>query len=275
MGEFFYSLLNHAFLQNAIIAGILASIVCGITGTFVIIKRITFISGGIAHTVLGGVGIAYYLGIEPIIGAFVFAILAAVVIGVIKLKSHQHEDTVISALWAVGMALGLIFMHLTPGYKSDLMTYLFGNILLVTRLDLWILLILNLVIMGSIFIFYRQFIAIAFDEKYARISGLKVNFLYILLLILIALTIVVLIQIVGIILVIALLTLPAAIAFLFGKSPAAMMLIAAILGIIFTGSGIVLSYSTNLPAGATIIILSGLAYLVAVLIEKKKRKKII
>lgn len=272
MAEFFYSLLNHAFLQNAIIAGILASIVCGITGTFVIIKRITFISGGIAHTVLGGIGIAYYLGIEPLIGAFVFAILAAVIIGLIKLKGAQHEDTVIGALWAVGMALGLIFMYLTPGYKSDLMTYLFGNILLVTRSDLWVLLILNLVIIGSIFVFYRQFIAIAFDEKYARISGLKVNLLYIFLLILIALTIVVLIQIVGIILVIALLTLPAAIAFLFSRSPATMMLIAAVLGIIFTGSGIVLSYSANLPTGATIIILSGIAYFISLFLKRKKRK---
>jgi zinc transport system permease protein len=198
--------------------------------------------------------------------------LAAVIIGLIKLKGAQHEDTVIGALWAVGMALGLIFMYLTPGYKSDLMTYLFGNILLVTRSDLWVLLILNLVIIGSIFVFYRQFIAIAFDEKYARISGLKVNLLYIFLLILIALTIVVLIQIVGIILVIALLTLPAAIAFLFSRSPATMMLIAAVLGIIFTGSGIVLSYSANLPTGATIIILSGMAYFISLFLKRKKRK---
>ncbi|MDY6915439.1 MAG: metal ABC transporter permease [Candidatus Cloacimonadota bacterium] len=270
MTDFFYSVLHHSFLQNAILAGILASIVCGITGTFVIIKRITFISGGIAHSVLGGVGVAYYLGIEPLIGAFVFAILSAVIIGLIKLKGKQHEDTVISALWAVGMAMGVIFMHLTPGYQSDLMTYLFGNILLVSRLDLWILVILNLIIIGSVILLYRQFIAISFDEKYARISGLKVNFLYIFLLILIALTIVVLIQIVGIILVIALLTLPAAIAFLFGKSPAAMMFFSAILGIIFTGSGIAFSYYHNLPTGPTIIIVGGIAYLTSIILKRKK-----
>ncbi|MCK4311547.1 MAG: metal ABC transporter permease [Candidatus Cloacimonetes bacterium] len=273
MSGFFDALLHHSFLQNALLAGILASIVCGVMGTFVVIKRITFISGGIAHAVLGGVGIAYFLNIEPLIGAFAFAILAAIIIGLVKLKAGQQEDTVISALWAIGMALGVIFMYLTPGYSVDLLTYLFGNILMVTKSDLLILVILNVTILSVVFVLYRQFISISFDEEYSRLRGLNVNVLYIFLLILIALTIVVLIQIVGLILVIALLTLPAAIAGLFTRTPASMMVLAVILGMLFTGGGMILSYEPNLPVGASIIILSGVVYLVALNLKKMISKK--
>jgi len=202
MGELLSSVASYTFLQNAIIAGILASIVCGITGTFVVVKKITFISGGIAHAVLGGVGIAFYFSMPPIIGAFVSAILSAIIIGLVKLKANQHEDTVISALWAMGMAVGVIFMYLTPGYSTDLLSYLFGNILMVSSTNLYILAGLNVFIIFIVIIFYRQFVAITYDEEQARLRGLPVNFLYILLLCIIALTIVVLIQIVGIILVI-------------------------------------------------------------------------
>jgi len=268
MQDFFTALFQHTFLQNAVLGGILSSIVCGIMGTFVVIKRIVFISGGIAHAILGGVGIAYYLGIEPIIGAFVFAILAAVIIGLVKLKAKQQEDTVIGALWAIGMALGVIFIYLTPGYNVDLLTYLFGNILLVSQTDIWILIVLNVFIIGTVIIFYRQFLAITFDEEFSRLRGLPVDFLYILLLILIALTIVVLIQIVGLILVIALLTLPAAISFLYWKTPASMMVMAVILGLIFTFIGIYLSFEMNLPSGATIILISGLMYLIAMNVKR-------
>jgi len=154
MAELFSSIATYTFLQNAIIAAVLASIVCGITGTFVVVKKITFISGGIAHAVLGGVGIAFYLSMPPIIGAFIFAILAAITIGLVKLKANQHENTVISALWAMGMAIGVIFMYLTPGYSTDLLP-IFWNILMVSSTNLYILAGLNVFIILIVLVFYR------------------------------------------------------------------------------------------------------------------------
>lgn len=260
--EFFESLFTVPFLRNALLAGLMASIVCGVTGSLVVVKRISFVSGAIAHSVLGGIGIAYYLNISPTIGAFVFAILAAILISIIKQKKKQNEDTVLSAFWAVGMAIGIIFMSMTPGYNSNLMSYLFGNILLVTNSDLWSLLILVIVIISTVVVFYRQFIAMIFDEEFARLKKIKVNFLYTLLLILISLSVVILIRIVGIILVIALLTLPAAISRLFNRSIGGMMLWASILGLIFTLLGLWLSYLLNLPTGSVIIVLAGFTYIV-------------
>lgn len=274
MSELFSSIATYTFLQNAVLAAILASIVCGITGTFVVVKKITFISGGIAHTVLGGVGIAYYFGIPPIIGAFVFAILSAIIIGLVKLKANQHENIVISALWAMGMAVGVIFMYLTPGYSADLISYLFGNILMVSSVNLYILAGLNIFIIIIVLIYYRQFVAITYDEEQARLRGLPVDFLYILLLCIIALTIVVLIQIVGIILVIALLSLPAAIAGLYTRTLHAMMFSAIGLGMVFTLSGIAISFTANIPTGATIIIICGLVYLIAINLTRFIHKKI-
>jgi len=273
MDNLFTSIATYTFLQNAVIAATLASIVCGITGTFVVVKKITFISGGIAHAVLGGVGIAFYLRMPPIIGAFVVAILAAVTIGLVKLKAHQHENTVISALWAMGMAVGVIFMYLTPGYSADLLSYLFGNILMVSSTNLIILAGLNVFIILIVIIFYRQFVAITYDEEQARLRGLPVDFLYILLLCIIALTIVVLIQIVGIILVIALLSLPAAIAGLFTRTLHGMIFSAIGLGLVFTLAGIALSFSANIPTGATIIIICGISYLIAINLSRVIRKK--
>ena len=273
MAELFSCIATYTFLQNAIIAAVLASIVCGITGTFVVVKKITFISGGIAHAVLGGVGIAFYLSMPPIIGAFIFAILAAITIGLVKLKASQHENTVISALWAMGMAIGVIFMYLTPGYSTDLLSYLFGNILMVSSTNLYILAALNVFIILIVLVFYRQFVAITYDEEQARLRGLPVDFLYILLLCIIALTIVVLIQIVGIILVIALLSLPAAIAGLYTKTLHAMMFSAIGLGMVFTLSGIAISFSLNIPTGATIIIICGLVFLIAINISRFIYKK--
>lgn len=273
--DFFNSLFQHTFLQNAVLAGILASIACGFTGTFVVIKKINFISGGIAHTVLGGVGIAYFLGLPPILGAFVAAFISAVIIGLVKLHAGQHEDTVISALWAVGMAVGIIFMYLTPGYNIDLLTYLFGNILMVSHNDIIILIILNLFVIISVFVFYRQFVSISFDEEFSKVRGLPVNFLNIFLLILIAFTIVVLIRIVGLILVIALLTLPAAISSLFAKTPARIIVLSMLIGGLFTFSGIAISYEPNIPAGATIIVISGISYMLALVLKKFHYKKFI
>lgn len=266
--EFFTSLFTVSFLRNALLAGLLASIVCGVTGSLVVVKKISFVSGAIAHSVLGGVGLAFYLNISPTIGAFIFALIAAILISLIKKNKKQNEDTVLSAFWAVGMAIGVIFMSVTPGYNSNLMSYLFGNILLVTNSDLWLLLCLVAIILSIVLIFYRQFIAMIFDEEFAKLKNIKVNLLYTLLLILISLSVVILIRVVGIILVIALLTLPAAISRFFNRSIGSMMLWASILGLIFTLLGLWLSYVLNLPTGSVIIVLAGISYITLAFLKK-------
>jgi len=266
--EFFASLFTVSFLRNALFAGLMASIVCGVIGSLVVVKRISFVSGAIAHSVLGGIGIAYFFNFSPIIGAFSFAIFSAILISIIKQRKNQNEDTVLSAFWAVGMAIGIIFMSMTPGYNSNLMSYLFGNILLVTNADLWSLLTLLLVIISTVIVFYRQFIAMIFDEEFARLKNIKVNFLYTLLLILISLSVVILIRVVGIILVIALLTLPAAISRLFNRSIGGMMFWASIFGFIFTLLGLWLSYLLNLPTGSVIIVLAGFTYIISTFVKK-------
>jgi zinc transport system permease protein len=261
--EFMEVLKSYGFMQNAVIIGLLASVACGVMGTYVVVKRIVFISGGISHTVLGGMGIAYYYGYNPIHGAVVSALVAAVVIGLVSLRYHQYEDTIIGALWAIGMAVGILFIYKTPGYSIDLMSYLFGNILMVKKESVYLLASLDALIVVLVFLFYKRFLAVCFDEEYSRLQGIGVVTTYLLLLCLIALTVVILIQVVGIILVIALLTLPAATARYYARSLVQMMFVASVLGAVFTTSGLIVSYQPNLPAGATIILIAGLAYLLA------------
>jgi len=260
---FFEALQQHAFLQNAVLGGILASIGCGIVGTYVVVKRIGFLAGGIAHAVLGGMGAAYYFGKDPVSGALAASIFAALVIGWIHLRWRQHEDTLIGAIWAIGMAIGVIFISRTPGYTADLMSYLFGNILMVPRGDLLFMAALDGAIIVVVALFSKHFLAISFDEEYARLRGVPVDALYLLLLCTVAVTVVLLIQVVGLILVIALLVLPAAIAAQFVGSLGRIMVLATILGILFTSGGLALSYGPDLPAGATIILLAGGVYIAA------------
>jgi zinc transport system permease protein len=263
MNTFVEALASHAFMQNALIGGILASIACGVMGAYVVVKRIGFLAGGIAHAVLGGMGIAYFFGASPIGGALVAAVVAALLIGWVSLRWRQNEDTIIAALWAIGMAIGVLFISQTPGYNVDLMSYLFGNILMASRQDLYLMAGLDAVILLIVLLFYKQFLALSFDEEFARLRGVNVDFFYLLLLVMVALTVVILIQVVGLILVIALLTLPAAIAVLYRHSLSAIMMLATVLGIIFTTGGLALSYAPDLPAGATIILLTGVTYLLS------------
>lgn len=265
MSAFLAALATQSFLQHALAAGVLASIACGIVGSYVVVKRIGYLAGGVAHTVLGGMGVAYFLDKSPIGGALVAALLAAAVIAWVNLRLRQHEDTIIGALWAVGMAIGVIFISRTPGYNVDLMSYLFGNILMVPREDLLLMAGLDGVIVALVALFRKQFLAVCFDEEFARLRGVPVGLFYLLLLWMVALTVVILIQVVGLILVLALLTLPAAIAGQYTRTLAAMMLVATLLGMIFTGAGLALSYEPDLPAGATIILLAGVAYLFSAL----------
>jgi zinc transport system permease protein len=266
--EFFNALLEQTFLQYALLAGLLASIGCGVMGTYVVVKRISFIAGGIAHSVLGGMGAAIYYGYDPLAGALLAAILAALLIGWVRLRWHAQEDTLIGALWAIGMAIGILFISKTPGYQSDLMSYLFGNILLVPAESLWFMATLDAVLLLIVAAYHRQFLAIVFDEEFARLRGIPVTFFYLLLLILIAVTVVLLIQVVGLILVLALLTLPAAVAGHYVHSLGRMMLLATVLGCLVSSAGLAISYQPDLPAGPTIILLAGALYVGSSLLSR-------
>jgi zinc transport system permease protein len=268
MTEFFNALIEHSFLQTALLAGVLASVGCGVIGTFVVVKRIAFMAGGIAHAVLGGMGAALYYGTDPLLGALAAALLTALIIGMIRLNWQAQEDTLIGALWAIGMAIGILFIAKTPGYASDLMSFLFGNILLVPRRELWFMAGLDGILLLIVAGFYRHFLIITFDEEFARLRGVPVTFFYLLLLCLIAITVVLLIQVVGLILVIALLTLPAAIAGHYVQSLAGMMVLATLLGGVFTTLGLGLSYAPDLPAGPTMILLAGGVYILSALVSQ-------
>lgn len=261
MSEFFELLQTHSFVQNAVIVGLLASVACGVIGTYVVVRRIVFISGGISHAVLGGMGIAYYYGYPPILGAVVSSLLAAFIVGFVSLRYQQHEDTLIGALWSVGMAIGILFIYATPGYNVDLMSYLFGNILMVDETSIYLLTALDCVIILLVALCYKRFLAVCFDEEYCKLQGIGVVSTYFLLLCLIALTVVILIQVVGIVLVIALLTLPAATARHFASGLGQMIVLACGFSVLFTTSGLAISYEPNLPAGATIIVVAGGTYI--------------
>jgi zinc transport system permease protein len=256
------------FLQYALIGGVLASIGCGIIGPFVVVRKIGYISGGIAHTVLAGMGIAFFLGKSPILGALITALIAALIIGWVSLRSKKYEDTIISVLWASGMAIGIIFITKTSGYGVDLMSYLFGNILMITSRDIYLLAGLDAIVIVLVILLYKQLLAVCFDEEFAQLRGLSINFYFLLLLSMVALTVVGLIQVVGLILVIALLTIPAAIASQYVSSVAKMILVAIVLGIVFISVGLGISYQTNLPSGATIILFASLAFLLATGLRK-------
>jgi zinc transport system permease protein len=252
--------MEYAFFQNAILAGLLASIACGIIGSYVVVRRMVSMSGGISHAAFGGIGLGYYLGIDPILGALGFTVVTALIMGVLRMRAREQLDTLIGAVWAAGMATGILFVYLSPGFAPDLFSYLFGNILLVPRSSLSLMGVLVLLIITFVGLFYTQLLAITFDEEYAEIMNLPVEPLLLLLLTLIAFTVVMLIQVVGIILVIALLTLPAAISRMCTAHLGPMMLLSIGFGAFFSTGGILLSSLFDVPSGATIILLATLVY---------------
>ncbi len=254
----------------ALLAGFAASITNGIIGSYVVVKRIVFIGGSIAHSVLGGMGLFLWLSrtydiawLHPMQGAFCAAILSALLIGWIHLKYKEREDTVIAALWSTGMAIGVIFISLTPGYNVELMNFLFGNILWISQSDILYLLGLDALVLGITLIFHKKFLAICFDEQQAALQGLKVHALYLLLLCLVAISVVLLIQTVGAILVIAMLTIPAALGSSLTHSLTRMMGIAIVLSCLFTLVGTIASYQLNWPPGATIALIAAMFYLLS------------
>lgn len=261
--------LQYEFMRNAIFAAVLASIACGIIGAYVVTKRITFISGAIAHAAFGGVGLGYFLGVNPVLALVPFSLLSALGIGVVSRRSKAGEDPAIGIFWAVGMATGIVFIGLTPGYAPDLFSYIFGNILTVPFSDVAVMFGLDAFIIVSVAVFYKELLAIAFDEEYAEVSGVRTTLFYLFLLCLVALTVVVLIRVVGIVLVIALLTIPASIAKLYGcPSLRRMMVWSVVFGVFFTLAGLALSYSLNLASGATIVLLAAAVYLAAAILSK-------
>jgi zinc transport system permease protein len=251
--------LQYDFMRNALLAGLLASVACGIVGVYVVVKKIVSISGGIAHASFGGIGLGYFLGINPIVGALFFSLASSFALATVTRRTRLPEDTAIGILWAIGMALGIVFIALTPGYAPDLMSYLFGNILTVPSSDIVLMLVLDAIIIGIVAALYKEYLILCFDEEYGTAIGMPVEKLYLLLMAMIALTVVVLIRVVGMILVIALLTFPAAMARQFTHNLKKMMALSVLLGFLFTLGGLWLSYEIKLPSGATIILLGGLA----------------
>ncbi|MES2122325.1 MAG: metal ABC transporter permease [Chlamydiota bacterium] len=272
MHSFISALTQNPFLFMALAAGCAASFASGIIGSFVVVKRIVSLSGSIAHSVLGGMGVFLWLKrtygldfLSPLQGALAAGILSAFAMGWIRLKYREREDTVIAAIWSTGMSIGVIFIALTPGYNVELLNFLFGNILWVTHSDIYLLLSLDVLIGAAVALFYRKFLAICFDEEQAHLQKLPVGRIYLLLLCLVAISVVLLIQVVGAILVITMLAIPAAIAATMTNHLAKMMLYATLLGVLFTLLGLFCSYELNWPPGATISLIAALGYSVNLL----------
>jgi zinc transport system permease protein len=260
--------LHFEFMRHALVAGLLASIICGIMGTLVVANRIVFLSGGIAHAAYGGIGLAFFMGWPYLVGTIGFSLAAALVMAAVTLRARHRADTIIGVIWAVGMATGIILLDLTPGYNVDLMSYLFGSILTVPAADLWIMLGTGIGVAGFVTVFYQDLLTLSYDEEFARIRGVPVSALYFALIGLLAVSIVMVIQVVGLILVIALLTIPPFIVERYAQSLFQMMVGASVLGAVFTVAGLWLSYAFDLTSGASIIMVAGAAFFIALLAER-------
>jgi len=255
------------FVRNALVAGLLSAILFGTLGAVVTVKRISGLAGAISHAVLGGIGMALYLaahgilpGLPPMVGALVFALIAAAIIGFVSLKAKQREDTVINAIWAIGMSIGVLFIAKTPGY-ADPMSYLFGNILLVSASDLVMLAALDAMVLALVWRYYPQIEASAFDEEFARVRGVPTDAVFIVILAVTAVAVVLLQTFVGIVMVIAMLTLPSGTAGFAARNLAGMMIGGTILSVMFTVSGLAVSWALDMPAGGVIVVIAGAIFL--------------
>ena len=257
--------LQLEFIRNALAAGILVSLVCGVIGTLVVVNRIVFLAGGIAHAAYGGIGLAFFMGWPYVVGTLGVSVVSAGIMAAVTLKARHRADAMVGVIWAVGMAIGVILLDLTPGYNADLMSYLFGSILAVPASDLWQMGAIGVGVVITVTFYYNDFLAMSYDDEFARLRRVPVTFLYCLLLVMIALTVVMIIRVVGLILVIALLTIPPFIAEKFTGSLRAMMVVASLLSCFFTVSGLWLSYILNLTSGATIILVAAVGFFAAVL----------
>lgn len=260
-------LLHYNFIVNALLAAVFASISCGIIGTYIVTRRMVFLSGGITHASFGGIGIGYFLGLNPILSAALFSIFSALGIEFLSKQTEIREDSAIGILWSFGMAIGIIFIAITPGYVPNLMTYLFGSILTVSKLDVWLMFILSLLIIVVFISFYRLILFVSYDQEFARTHKIAVNLVNYVLISLVALTIVLNIKVVGIILVISLLTIPQSIANLFTKNFRKIIIYSVMLSFIGVFSGLIFSYKINIPSGASIIFSLVVYFVAAKLIQ--------
>jgi len=263
-----FEALQYEFMRNALAAGLLASIICGVMGTLVVVNRIVFLSGGIAHAAYGGIGLSFFCGWPYMVGTIGFSLTAAMIMAAVSIQAKHRADTIIGVIWAVGMSMGIILLDLTPGYNVDLMSYLFGSILTVPGSDLMHMLLVGVVIIAVVSYFYNDFLAMSYDEEFARIRGVPVKPLYFLLIGMLAVATVMIIQVVGLILVIALLTIPPFIAEKYSKSLFEMIVWSSVLSIFFTVTGLWLSYTFNLTSGASIILVAGAGFCVSIIIEQ-------
>ncbi|MCC7204566.1 MAG: metal ABC transporter permease [Phycisphaeraceae bacterium] len=280
MIPFIESMRHNPFLGTGLLAGLLASLACGLIGPYVITRRIVFLAGAIAHMAVGGIGTAIYLSthypqslgwLTPLGGAILWSLASAVIIGLIHHRARERLDTLIGAMWAVGMSIGILLIKLTPGYHAELMSYLFGSISFVSREQLLLMAFLDAVIVGALMLFHKRLLAICLDQQQAQLQGVNVLAMNILLLSLVALTVVCLIQVVGLILVIALLTLPAATAAHHAWRMGSLMLIATLLCAVVTTGPRMLVYGTQVSPESAIVLAAGLVYLASVVVERLRR----
>ncbi len=262
--------LQYTFFQNALLAAGLAAFACGVIGALIVINRLSSLTGSVAHASFGGLGLSYMLGMPPLLGAALFSIAAALGTGVISLRHRERSDTAIAVFWAVGMAMGLIFISMSRGYAVDLMSYLFGSILTVSGTDLLLLAVLDILILVFVAGLYKELLAISFDREFSIIKGVRADLIFMLFLCLVAITVVMLIRVAGLILVIALLTIPAAITSIFFTDLKRIMASAVFLSAVFSVIGLVLSWNLDIPAGASIIVVAGTGYLIAQLFRSRR-----
>ena len=265
-------ILEYEFMQNALIAGILVSISAGIIGSLIVVNRMTFLAGGIAHASYGGIGMAIFFGIPIFFGATLFAIFASILIAVVTFSQREKLDTFIGLIWAVGMAIGIVFVDMTNGYNVDLMSYLFGSIIAVSRDDIYFISSLLFIIVTTVTIFYKEILAVSYDSEYASLRGINVKLFYTVILILSGLTVVGAIKVVGLILVIALLTIPIYIAQYISSSLWSMMIISSVVSTFFIIIGLWVSYTYDLTSGASIILVSSLGLAIFMLVLKLRSR---
>lgn len=265
-------LFSLEFMQNALVASILVAVACGVMGTFVVVNRLMALSGGIAHASFGGIGLACFLGFSPMLGSLGFALACAMVMGFLTWRDRKHSDTFIGVIWAGGMAMGVILTDLTPGYSGDMMSFLFGSLLTVPTELLWWMGALLVLILATVAVCFRKFLAISYDPEFARVHGLPVQAYYMLLIALIALTVVIAVQAVGMILVIALLTIPAYISECYAKNLIQMMLVSVGISLVLVIAGLLLACELNFVVGPTIIACGVVLYLINFGIKKLLKK---
>jgi len=260
--------LQYEFMRNALIAGLLSAVACGIIGAYVVVKKMVSVSGAISHSSFGGIGMGYFLGISPVLGALFFTIASALVMGLVIKRTKLPEDTAIGILWAMGMAIGIIFIGLTPGYAPDLFSYLFGNILAISSQEVLLSVGLSVVILLVIIFLYNDLFSTTFDEQFAKITGINTKRINVALMFLTAITVVLAVKVVGIMLVSAMLILPAATALQMAKGFKAAMITAAIIAVFAVLAGITISFYADLPAGATVVMVNFLLFALSFLVKR-------